>query len=46
MYLYKQDKPLTKAGVSERLNQLDMLDEIGGKQYIDSLEDEIPNKYF
>ena len=46
MYLYKQEKPLTKAGVSERLNQLDMLDEIGGKQYIDSLEDEIPNKYF
>ena len=46
MYLYKQDKPLTKAGVSERLNQLDMLDEVGGKQYIDSLEDEIPNKYF
>ncbi len=46
MYLYKQDKPLTKAGVSERLNQLDLLDEIGGKQYIDSLEDEIPNKYF
>ena len=46
MYLYKQDKPLTKAGVSERLNQLDILDEVGGKQYIDSLEDEIPNKYF
>ncbi len=46
MYLYKQDKPLTKAGVSERLNQLDLLDEVGGKQYIDSLEDEIPNKYF
>ena len=46
MHLYKQEKPLTKAGVSERLNQLDMLDEIGGKQYIDSLEDEIPNKYF
>ena len=46
MYLYKQEKPLTKAGVSERLNQLDMLDEVGGKQYIDSLEDEIPNKYF
>ena len=46
MYLYKQEKPLTKAGGSERLNQLDMLDEIGGKQYIDSLEDEIPNKYF
>ena len=46
MYLYKQEKPLTKAGVSERLNQLDMLDKVGGKQYIDSLEDEIPNKYF
>ena len=46
MYLYKQDNPLTKAGVSERLNQLDLLDEVGGKQYIDSLEDEIPNKYF
>lgn len=46
MYLYKQEKPLTKAGVSERLNQLDLLDEVGGKQYIDSLEDEIPNKYF
>ena len=46
MYLYKQDKPLTNAGVSERLNQLDLLDEVGGKQYIDSLEDEIPNKYF
>ena len=46
MYLYKQDKPLTKAGVSERLNQLDLLDEVGGKQYIDNLEDEIPNKYF
>ncbi len=46
IYLYKQDKPLTKAGVSERLNQLDLLDEVGGKQYIDSLEDEIPNKYF
>lgn len=46
MYLYKQDKPLTKAGVSERLNQLDLLDEVGGKQYIDSLEDEMPNKYF
>ena len=46
MYLYKQDKPLTKAGVSERLNQLDLLDKVGGKQYIDSLEDEIPNKYF
>ena len=46
MYLYKKEKPLTKAGVSERLNQLDMLDEVGGKQYIDSLEDEIPNKYF
>ncbi len=46
MHLYKQDKPLTKAGVSERLNQLDLLDEVGGKQYIDSLEDEIPNKYF
>ena len=46
MYLYKQDKPLTKAGVSERLNQLDLLNEVGGKQYIDSLEDEIPNKYF
>ena len=46
IHLYKQDKPLTKAGVSERLNQLDMLDEVGGKQYIDSLEDEIPNKYF
>ena len=46
MYLYKQDKPLTKAGVSERLNQLDLLDEVGGKQYIDSLEDEILNKYF
>ena len=46
IYLYKQDKPVTKAGVSERLNQLDLLDEVGGKQYIDSLEDEIPNKYF
>ncbi len=46
IYLYKQDKPLTKAGVSERLNQLNLLDEVGGKQYIDSLEDEIPNKYF
>ena len=46
MYLYKQEKPLTKSGVSERLNQLDLLDEVGGKQYIDSLEDEIPNKYF
>lgn len=46
IYLYKQDKPVTKAGVSERLNQLDLLDEIGGRQYIDSLEDEIPNKYF
>lgn len=46
MYLYKQEKPLTKAGVSERLNQLDLLDEVGGKRYIDSLEDEIPNKYF
>ena len=46
MYLYKQEKPLTKAGVSERLNQLDLLDEVGGKQYINSLEDEIPNKYF
>ena len=46
VYLYKQDKPLTKAGVNERLNQLDLLDEVGGKQYIDSLEDEIPNKYF
>ena len=46
IYLYKQEKPLTKAGVSERLNQLDLLDEVGGKQYIDSLEDEIPNKYF
>ena len=46
MYLYKQGKPLTKAGVCERLKQQDKLYEVGGEDYISSLEAEIPNKYF
>ena len=46
MYLYKQNKPLTKAGVCERLKQQDKLYEVGGEDYISSLEAEIPNKYF
>lgn len=46
MYLYKQEKPLTKAGVCERLKQQDKLYEVGGEEYISSLEVEIPNKYF
>ena len=46
MYLYKQGKPLTKAGVCERLKQQDKLYEVGGENYISSLEAEIPNKYF
>ena len=46
MYLYKQEKPLTKAGVCERLKQQDRLYEVGGEDYISSLEAEIPNKYF
>ena len=37
MYLYKQGKPLTKAGVCERLKQQDKLYEIGGEDYFSSL---------
>ena len=46
MHLYKQDKAVTEATVIQRLKEKDILDTVGSKEYIYTLKDDIPNKYF
>ena len=46
MYLYKNDKAISEAAVVARLRDVDQLEFVRGKEYIYSLKDEIPSKYF
>ena len=46
MYLYKNDKAISEASVVARLRDVDQLEFVRGKEYIYSLKDEIPSKYF
>ena len=46
MYLYKNDKAISEASVVARLRDKDQLEFVRGKEYIYSLKDDIPSKYF